>query len=126
MFFHLKTLMPLKIVPVLKEGKELSNLLRISAIMDVSDRNLTYREAMKSSLKSEWIEDTQKEYNALIEIKNWVLSPLPRKRNWKRWVFKIKPQDDRTIEKFKARLVAQGFSQVFDMEVLHLLPNFVP
>ena len=42
-----------------------------------SDEKLTYREAIKSSLKSGWIEATQKEYNALIENKTWVHSLLP-------------------------------------------------
>ena len=84
-------------------------------LTDDGDENLTYREAMKSSLKSEWIEATQKEYDALIENKTWVLSLLPpgRKAIGSRWVFKIKPHDDGTIEKFKARFVSQGFSQVF-------------
>ena len=84
-------------------------------LTDDGDENLTYREAMKSSLRSEWIEATQKEYDALIENKTWVLSPLPpgRKAIGSRWVFKIKRHDDGTIEKFKARFVAQGFSQVF-------------
>ena len=79
------------------------------------DENLTYREGMMSSLKNEWIEATQKEYNALIENKTWVLSPLPpaRKAIGSRWVFKIKRHDDGTIDKFKTRFVAQGFSQVF-------------
>ena len=70
---------------------------------------------MKSSLKSEWIETTRKEYNALIENKTWVPPPLPpgRKAIGSRWVFEIRRHDDGTIEKFKARFVAQGFSQVF-------------
>ena len=84
-------------------------------LTDDGDENLTYREAMKSSLKNEWIEATQKEYDALIENKTWVLSPLPpgRKAIGSRWVSKIKRHDDGTIEKFKARFVAQGFLQVF-------------
>ena len=70
---------------------------------------------MMSSLKSEWMEATQKEYDAFIENKTWVLSPLPpgRKAIGSRWVFKIKRHDDGTIEKFKARFVARGFLQVF-------------
>ena len=84
-------------------------------LTDDGDENLTYREAMKSSLKSEWIEATRKKYDALIENETWVLSPLPpgRKAIGSRWVFKIRRHDDGTIEKFKARSVAQGFSQVF-------------
>ena len=44
-----------------------------------------------------------------------MLSPLPpgRKAIGNRWVFKIKRHDDGTSEKFKARFVAQGFSQGF-------------
>ena len=100
-------------------------------LTDDGDENLTYREAMKSSLKSEWIEGTQKEYDALSENKTWVLSPLPpgRKAIGSRWVFKIKRHDDGTIEKFKARFVAQSFRKflgTITMKLLHLLPNFVP
>ena len=82
---------------------------------DDSDENLTYCEAMKSSLESEWIEANRKVYKALIANNTWVLSPLPpgRKAIGSQWVFKIKRHDDGTIEKFKARFVAQGFSQVF-------------
>ena len=47
-------------------------------LTDDGDENLTYREAMKSSLKSKWIEATQKEYDAFIENKTWVLFLLPR------------------------------------------------
>ena len=80
-----------------------------------SDESLTYREAMKTPLKSEWIKATPKEYNALFENKTWVLSPLPPGRNTigSRWVFKIKRQDDGIIEKFRGRLVAEGYLQVF-------------
>ena len=81
MLFHLKTLKPLKVV--FFRGLEVW-VLKFSAYLDDyvlstddSDENLTYREAIKSSLKSKWIEATRKEYNALIEIKTWVLSPLP-------------------------------------------------
>ena len=84
-------------------------------LTDDSDENLTYRETMESSLESEWIETTQKEYNELNENKTWVLfllHPGPKAIE-SRWVFKIKRHDDGIIEKFKARFVVQGFSQVF-------------
>ena len=70
---------------------------------------------MKSSPKGEWIEASRKEYNALTENKTCVLSPIPsgRKANGSLWVFKIKRHCDGTIEKFRARFVAQGFFQVF-------------
>ena len=86
---------------------------------------------MKSSLKSEWIETTRNEYNALIEIKTCVLSLLPpgRKTIGSRWGFKIKRDDDGTIEKFKARFVAKGFCKflgTITIQLLRLRLNFVP
>ena len=119
MLFHLKTLMPLKVVFFrdLDVGG-LSILLRISTttfFTDDSDENLTYREAMKSSPKSDWVEATRKEYNALTGNKTWVLSPLAPvlKAIGIRWFFKIKRHDDGTTGKFKARFVGQGFLQVY-------------
>ena len=81
MLFNLKTLMPLEVVFFrgLEVG-EVSNL-RIDdyvLLTDDSDENLTCREAMKSSLRSEWIEATRKEYNALIENKTGCFLRFPR------------------------------------------------
>ena len=67
---------------VIKPSAYLDDYVRLT---DDSDKNPTYREAMKSSLESEWIEATRKEYNALIHNKTWVffpISPAP-KSNWK-------------------------------------------
>ena len=61
--------------------------------------------------------------HSLIECKTWTLSPLPpgRKAIGSRWIFKIKRHEDGTIEKFKTRFVAQGFSQVFGSDYDELL-----
>ena len=74
---------------------------------DDSDENLTYREALMSSHKSDWNEATRKSYNALIENNTWLLSPLRscRKAIGSRWAIKIERHDDGSIEKFKARFV---------------------
>ena len=51
----------------------------------------------------------------LAHLKNgtWELVPLPdgKKAIGSRWVFKIKRNADGSIERYKGRLVAQGFSQ---------------
>ena len=47
----------------------------------------------------------------------WELVELPdgRKPVGNKWVFKLKTDEDRKIERYKARLVAQGYTQIFDM-----------
>ena len=48
----------------------------------------------------------------------WIIEPLPqgRKPVGCKWVFKIKYDEKGRVTKFKARLVAQGFSQVYGVD----------
>ena len=85
MLFHLKTLMPQKVVFFFFLRSRRGKFIKPPGYLDDyvlstndSDENLTYREAMESSLESECIESTREMYNALIENKTWMLSPLPR------------------------------------------------
>ena len=70
-------------------------------------------EALTSPYAEEWQEAIDREFGSLMENNTWELVPLPpdRKLVGSKWVFKIKQNADGTIDKFKARLVAQGFSQ---------------
>lgn len=54
------------------------------------------------------------EYKTLVEQNTWELTELPpgRRPIGVKWVFKIKTNAVGEIEKFKARLVARGFSQI--------------
>jgi len=54
-----------------------------------------------------------KEIQAHIENGTWILTTLPPGQNaiGCRWVFLIKRKSDGTVDRYKARLVAQGFSQ---------------
>ncbi|CAM8936114.1 unnamed protein product [Rhodiola kirilowii] len=53
------------------------------------------------------------EFDALSRNQTWVLVPRPPNTNiiGSRWIFKTKHRPDGTIDKFKARLVARGFTQ---------------
>ena len=55
----------------------------------------------------------QQEINSLHKHDVWTLTELPegRKVIGSKWVFKVKHNADGSVEKHKARLVAQGFSQ---------------
>ena len=53
-------------------------------------------------------------YSSLLKNDTWELVTQPEGTNivGSRWVFKIKRNEDGSIDHFKARLVAQGYSQV--------------
>ena len=56
----------------------------------------------------------KEEYNALIKNKTWDLVNLPHAKNIIscKWLYKTKLNANNEISKFKARLVARGFSQI--------------
>ncbi|KAM2102749.1 hypothetical protein ACFX1T_000977 [Malus domestica] len=55
----------------------------------------------------------QEEFDALQTQGTWVLVPAPCDKNviGSKWVYKVKRNSDGSISRYKARLVAQGFSQ---------------
>lgn len=62
---------------------------------------------------AEWHKAMVKEMNALKNNGTWhaVYLPVGRRAIGSRWVFKVKHLPDGAIEHFKARVIAQGFSQ---------------
>ncbi|RVW62851.1 Retrovirus-related Pol polyprotein from transposon RE1 [Vitis vinifera] len=60
----------------------------------------------------------QEEIKALIQNRTWDLVPRTPTANivGSKWVFKTKLKEDRTIDRYKARLVAQGFSQILSLD----------
>ncbi|GJZ11457.1 zinc finger, CCHC-type containing protein [Tanacetum coccineum] len=73
----------------------------------------TYNEAMQSRDAAFWKEAIDDEIGSIMENNTWVLSDLPPgcKPLGCKWIFKRKMKVDGTIDKFKARLVIQGFRQ---------------
>ncbi|GJU84486.1 zinc finger, CCHC-type containing protein [Tanacetum coccineum] len=73
----------------------------------------TYNEAMQSRDAALWKEEIDDEIGSIMKINTWVLSDLPPgcKPLGCKWIFKRKMKVDGTIDKFKARLVIQGFRQ---------------
>ncbi|GJS12514.1 putative ribonuclease H-like domain-containing protein [Tanacetum coccineum] len=68
----------------------------------------TYNKAMQSRDVASWKEAIDDEIGSIMENNTWVLSDLPEGC---KWIFKRKMKIDGTINKFKARLVIQGFRQ---------------
>ncbi|KAK1615934.1 hypothetical protein QYE76_021451 [Lolium multiflorum] len=66
----------------------------------------------------EWRSTMNDEHAALLKNATWRLVPPPIGHNIVgcKWIYKIKQKPDGTVDRYKARLVAQGFSQRFGVD----------
>ncbi|GKA16567.1 zinc finger, CCHC-type containing protein [Tanacetum coccineum] len=89
-----------------------------SYCFNVEDDPKTFDEAMKSQDVAFWKEEINDEMDSIIGNNTWVLADLPPrcKPLGCKWIFKRKLKVDETVEKFKARLVIQGFKQKSGIE----------
>ena len=77
----------------------------------------SYKQAISCPESEGWTSGMKKEYDSLMEHDTWVLEPPPKDQNIvsNRWVYVTKDEvtpDGKTNKRYKARLVARGFSQV--------------
>jgi hypothetical protein len=86
----------------------------ITRSTDAHEDPQTFSEAINSSDSGKWKAAIEEEYQSLIQNQTWELVPKPKDRNIVscKWVFKTKLGSDGHIERYKARLVARGFTQV--------------
>ena len=75
----------------------------------------TVKAALSTPEKAKWLKVMEREMNSLEENKVWELVELPsgHKPVGSKCVFKVKMDEDGNVERYKARLVAQGFTQKF-------------
>ncbi|RVW85510.1 Retrovirus-related Pol polyprotein from transposon RE1 [Vitis vinifera] len=75
----------------------------------------TIQEALKIS---EWKKAVQDEIDALEKNGTWTITDLPvgKRPVGCKWIFTIKYKADGSIERFKARLVARGFTQSYGID----------
>jgi hypothetical protein len=54
------------------------------------------------------------EYESIVKNSAWEIVPRPVDKSMvgSRWIYKVKKAADGSVEKYKARFVAQGFSQI--------------
>ena len=73
------------------------------------------KEALAGPDEAQWLSAMEKEMESLHTNNVWDLVELPKgcKAIGSKWVFKLKTGADELVERHKARLVAQGFSQKF-------------
>lgn len=85
----------------------------LSTMEFVENEPRTIAEAKQRDDWLEWEKAINEEYPSLIKNNTWTECELPRGRKSIscKWVFKVKRNSDGSIDKFKARLCARGFSQ---------------
>ena len=83
---------------------------------EIEPKNIN--EAYSGSNSKQWKEATHSEFESLTKNHTWDLVDLPDGKNVVgcKWIYKIKRNADGDVSRYKARLVAQGYSQVEGMD----------
>lgn len=93
----------------------LRNLLNLHVAFSVFHEPDSYQEAMTGDDANEWKKAMREEFDSLIKNETWIL--IERPPNVKivdnKWVFKIKQEKKNAPLRYKARLVARGFTQEY-------------
>jgi len=61
-----------------------------------------------------WVDAMVEEYDSIVKNSAWEIVPRPEGKSvvGSRWIYKVKQAADGSVEKYKARFIAQGFSQI--------------
>ena len=87
------------------------------AVSDIEEPK-TIEEALSGLNSKQWSKATKEEIDSLSKNETWELVDLPSGKNivGSKWIFKHKRDANGNINRFKARLVAQGYSQEYGLD----------
>ena len=93
------------------------HMVHAAICVDVAEPR-TFLQAQKSPQAAEWKTAMDSEYGSLLQKDTWDLVDLPEGKNLVgcKWVYKVKRTAEGAIDRYKARLVAQGFSQEYGVD----------
>jgi hypothetical protein len=94
--------------------KKSQGILGVNTILEPT----TIKQALASSNAREWQLAIDSKIKSLIQNQTWRITPLPSgcKPITSKWIFKVKYNVDGSINKYKACLVAKGFTQVASLD----------
>ena len=89
-----------------------------AAILDAEANPKTLTKVRSRSDWPCWKEVMDRELATLERVGTWTDVPRPSDKNivGSKWVFRVKRKADGSIDKYKARLVAQGFTQIYGVD----------
>ena len=89
-----------------------------AAILNAEINPQSLAEAQSSPEWPNWKVAMDRELNTLEKAGTWVDVPRPPDKNivGSKWVYRVKHKADGSIDKFKARLVARGFTQIYGVD----------
>lgn len=107
----------------LRNSKKSTNLVSVGdnfVFLADYQEPVNYDKAIQTPERDKWVEAMDEEISALSKNSTWELCDLPNDKKLvdNRWVFKIKFKKNGTIERYKARLVARGFTQEYGVDYL--------
>ena len=75
------------------------------------DRAIFFEEAVQEPTL---VDAMVEEYDSIVRNNAWEIVPRPVGKSvvGSRWIYKVKQATDGSVEKYKARFVARGFSQI--------------
>ena len=78
----------------------------------------TYKEAITCAEATQWNAAMNKEMESLTTNNTWILTDAPADRNiiGGKWVYTKKKKSDGSIERYKARWVAKGYTQEYEVD----------
>jgi len=89
-----------------------------SAFFVIEYDPVNFKEAVESQNSEKWIEAMNNEMESLQQNETWSLVKLPKDRTIVNcgWVYKTKYNVHRHVDRYKVRLVAIGYSQIFGID----------
>ena len=81
----------------------------------MSKCNVTNPSSFKEAVQEPtWVDARVEKYDSIVRNIAWDIFPRPVGKSvvGSRWIYKVKQAADGSIEKYKARFFAQGFSQI--------------
>lgn len=102
----------------LRSGNSTGMMALMTAAEEIDNEPKGYEEAVKSGDRNEWQKTMQSEYDSLLKNQRWILVEKPKNQRVidNKCVYKIKRHPNGMIERYKARVVARGFTQEYGID----------